>query len=702
MRWSEIILIEDDSARAKRRPVVGVRQATAPVMVRIHRILPHNKYQRKLLAESKYTASKRKDKKVFAGRARLVIELLGQLRRRFRNAVIVAGPAYGSNQWFISSITSMGLEFVVALRPKRRIAIVAEGGTNKVTLQCPAQLLDSARWENFVINPPTAVSPVEYSAADLGKAKLPKGRTGRLFAAEIGAIPGVHRGTIFGLSSDRTASLEQLLLTIGWHRWIRSLVRREERQASLKTSTSKFKKGSQPLGSTFKTIQIRARANIALARRHDSDFKQPQNKTSRIEQAHEPDLAQSKSRLKSLNVVELFAGAGGMGLGFLMSNSTNHQYRLAFSGEVNPIYVETLRLNHQFIASAEGFGKPQIIPEEISPLDLRERASAAIVKERAIKAGEIHVVIGGPPCQGFSNANRNSWASSNPNNQLVDTFFLYIEMLRPRLFLMENVQGILWTQRTSKCVGVVDHLATRMRNAGYIVFPKLIDAVWYGVPQYRSRFFLLGLRNDLGYSADDFGEWGPFPKPTHGPGTNRNYISVKSAIADLPQIGNGHMASEMEYHQQKSEISSNNEFLKLMRERAPLGVVYDHVTSRHADYVIERYKQLPPGGNWRNISHLLTNYSDTERTHSNIYRRLSWDEPAITIGHYRKSMIVHPAQPRGLSLREASRLQSFPDWFHFSGGTSDSARGLTHKQQQLANAVCPLVSKAIAEHLALL
>jgi site-specific DNA-cytosine methylase len=121
------------------------------------------------------------------------------------------------------------------------------------------------------------------------------------------------------------------------------------------------------------------------------------------------------------------------------------------------------------------------------------------------------------------------------------------------------------------------------------------------------------------------------------------------------------------------------------------------VTSKHADYVIDRYRKIPAGGNWEDIRDELTNYAEVSRTHSNIYRRLRWDEPSITIGHYRKSMLVHPSQHRGLSLREAARLQSFPDWFRFAGTANGDAGGLVHKQQQLANAVCPLVTKAVAE-----
>src|SRR5262249_14083532 len=108
-------------------------------------------------------------------------------------------------------------------------------------------------------------------------------------------------------------------------------------------------------------------------------------------------------------------------------------------------------------------------------------------------------------------------------------------------------------------------------------------------------------------------------------------------------------------------------------------IIYDHVTSRHADYVIDRYRRIPQGGNWENIRDHLTNYTDVSRTHSNIYRRLRWNEPSITIGQYRKSMLVHPSQHRGLSLREAARLQSFPDWFRFSGtGGITRAKDASH------------------------
>jgi site-specific DNA-cytosine methylase len=136
-----------------------------------------------------------------------------------------------------------------------------------------------------------------------------------------------------------------------------------------------------------------------------------------------------------------------------------------------------------------------------------------------------------------------------------------------------------------------------------------------------------------------------------------------------------------------------------MREGAEVGTITDHVTSRHAGYVLQRYEKIPQGGNWQDIQNMMSNYAAVDRTHSNIYRRLRSDEPSITIGHYRKSMLVHPTQTRGLSLREAARLQSFPDWFRFAGSAAGHQGGLMHKQQQLANAVSPLVAKAIANYL---
>jgi DNA-cytosine methyltransferase len=441
----------------------------------------------------------------------------------------------------------------------------------------------------------------------------------------------------------------------------------------------------------MQSVPFVARANIALAHRQDSQL----DLEERIKPTLRGLLARSEGQL---NVVELFAGAGGMGLGFMAAQRKGVRYRVVSSTELNPIYAATLKRNHAEFARQV---RDEVTTAECLPGDLRAKESLARIASEARSAGGAHVVIGGPPCQGFSNANRNSWSSKNPNNRLVDVFVDYIEKLSPRAFVMENVQGILWTsarQGRESAPTVVESIARRLRRAGYVVFPKLLDAAWYGAPQFRSRFFLVGLHQDLGYGPSDFGSWGPFPKPTHGHGRARPYVTVGQAIGDLPVLGNGSSESPMAYDE-VPEALKKNRFLRFVRSGAPRGAIHDHVTSKHASYVLERYKRIPQGGNWEDVVVSMSNYADVRRTHSNIYRRLTWNQPSITIGHYRKSMLIHPRQHRGLSLREASRLQAFPDWFRFCGTPDGREGGLVHKQQQLANAVSPVVSKAIAQFL---
>src|SRR5262249_31546454 len=139
-----------------------------------------------------------------------------------------------------------------------------------------------------------------------------------------------------------------------------------------------------------------------------------------------------------------------------------------------------------------------------------------------------------------------------------------------------------------------------------------------------------------GYRRDEFGPWGPFPLPTHGPGCARSYVTVQQAIGELPPVENGDASAKLVYREPASTELRSNGFLSFVRSGASSGVIFDHVASRHADYVIDRYRRIPQGGNWQDIAQSLTNYANVERTHSNIYRRLKWSEPSITIGHYRK------------------------------------------------------------------
>jgi DNA-cytosine methyltransferase len=581
------------------------------------------------------------------------------------------------------------LEFVVEVDPSRKVEFArAREGVRS----CPPQdRLVNASWQPVSLSMPAGAT--QCLAANLGKATVASAEDLTCFALMLGGIKGYRRGVLVGVTSlDLADKLKKLAQLLAWTRWIRLPVRRAKRsQAPAQIDPGRPVQGSDRVPA----LDLLVRANRRIAAGQDARAAE-QRAQQLAERA--PLRRRLTARKSILNVVELFAGAGGMGLGFLSARSGDgHRYRIAGSAEIHPIYTRTLELNHAYMRDV-GLTPAGSTPREHVPMDLCSDKNRARLAEMARERGEIDVMIGGPPCQGFSNANRNSWSSTNPNNRLVDAFLDCVSLMSPKLLLMENVQGILWTPRDEgdTDLSVAAHVLERLAAMGYLVFPKLLDAVWYGAPQNRNRFFLMGIHRDVGYSTEDFGHWGPFPKPTHGPGTGKAFVTVRDAIADLPKLVNGEALAERPYLEDRTRLEQNA-FLRSMRAGAPAEVIWDHVTSKHAEYVIERYKGIGQGQNWQAVRELMTNYADVERTHSNIYRRLAWSEPAITMGHYRKSMIIHPSQHRGLSLREAARLQSFPDWFRFAGSTGEGDGGLMHKQQQLANAVCPTVTKAVAE-----
>ena len=163
-------------------------------------------------------------------------------------------------------------------------------------------------------------------------------------------------------------------------------------------------------------------------------------------------------------------------------------------------------------------------------------------------------------------------------------------------------------------------------------------------------------------------------------------VTVREAISDLPQLENGAIYETLPY---RNGCPSN--YARKMR--GDLKESSNHCVTKNSSIVIERYKHIPQGGNWENIPQkLMKNYTDKTRCHTGIYHRLRENEPSIVIGNYRKNMLIHPTQNRGLSVREAARLQSFPDWYEFKGH-------LGFQQQQVGNAVPPYMSQRVFEEI---
>lgn len=338
--------------------------------------------------------------------------------------------------------------------------------------------------------------------------------------------------------------------------------------------------------------------------------------------------------------IDLFSGAGGMSLG---AQKAGVDIKLAV--ELDTSAFETFAFNH-----------PETLAIQTDIQGLKNLSIPYAKKDI--------IVFGGPPCQGFSTSNQRTRSSENEKNWLYQAFVDFVRKVQPGWVVFENVRGILETEG-----GVfAERVENDLQAMGYKTTAGLLNSADFGVPQARSRFFLIGRLDGNAPSL-------PLPG-AHKP------VTVDEALADLPELWNGSMKSKLPY---KHEAASD--YAKLMRGN--LLTCENNLVSRNADYVIERYKVIPQGGNWEDIpEHMMLNYLDRSRCHTGIYRRLRGDAASVVIGNFRKNMLIHPHEHRGLSVREAARLQSFPDSFVFKGSI-----GL--QQQQVGNAVPPLLAYQI-------
>ncbi|RWX02209.1 DNA cytosine methyltransferase [Flavobacterium cerinum] len=348
----------------------------------------------------------------------------------------------------------------------------------------------------------------------------------------------------------------------------------------------------------------------------------------------------SIERVNNFDAIDIFCGAGGLSLG-----AERAGLNIAMAVEKDVFASETFLHNHPLA---------KIVCDDICDINPLNYVSP-----------NPFIVFGGPPCQGFSTSNTKTRSLENTNNYLFHEFLRFVNELQPSWFLFENVEGI-----TSFDEGnTVKEIKRLFGELGYITTEKVLYASDYGVPQHRNRFIMVGNRLGIDFS---------FPEKL-------DYkISVKEAISDLPKLKNGQATYELPYSKKLDKCS---EYAKLMRQSS--GKSLQNFVSMNKDYVIERYKYIGQGQNWKAIpDSLMQNYKDKNNCHSGIYKRLNAKLPSVVISNYRKNMLIHPTQDRGLSVREAARLQSFPDNFVFKGS-------LTHIQQQIGNAVPPLLAEVI-------
>lgn len=343
--------------------------------------------------------------------------------------------------------------------------------------------------------------------------------------------------------------------------------------------------------------------------------------------------------------IDLFSGAGGLSLGAELAGI---KIRLAI--EQDKAAALTYSNNHPNVVMLnDDIRKFTTIPKELKNL-----------KEQTI-------VIGGPPCQGFSLSNVRTRNKENTKNWLFEEFIRITEMWLPDWIVLENVSGILKTADGYFWKKIKQSFTA----LGYTLNEDVLCAYDFGVPQNRNRVFLVG--NLHGIKFD-------FPKPEE----QIIRTTVADAIADLPFLVNGASIYRLPYKQK-----ATSQYAKRLRGHSKYA--YNNLVSFNSELILERYKYIPQGGNWKDIpSELMQNYTDCSRCHTGIYHRLSMGKPSSVIGNYRKNMLIHPLEDRGLSVREAARIQSFPDSFIFSGS-------IGQQQQQVGNAVPPMLAKIVFE-----
>jgi DNA (cytosine-5)-methyltransferase 1 len=374
--------------------------------------------------------------------------------------------------------------------------------------------------------------------------------------------------------------------------------------------------------------------------------------------------------VRALSVVDLFAGVGGFSAGFLRANQENEefQFNLKLLVDSDPTASFAFKKNYPLIP---------YWTKDISKLSGEE-----FLETLQFKSGELDVLIGGPPCQGFS-PNGKRWLEDN-RNLLFSHFIRLSQHARPRCVILENVPPAL--------TAFAQLFDEEVQNAfsGYIVRIAVLNASQFGVPQIRRRAFVVALREDLGISNFDFPS-GPFDEMGVGwdahleAKSDKRFISVEDAIGDLPELKAGNAFDGTSYPNESTTTYQHD------RRKGAIAL-FNHVARAHSKAFLDKIACIKPGqGN----SQLPDGKRFSDNYFSQAYARLHPRGIGFTItAHFRNpgsGRFTHYRDNRSITVREAARLQSFDDRFIFYGSDRDQER-------HVGNAVPPLLSAALARH----
>lgn len=340
-------------------------------------------------------------------------------------------------------------------------------------------------------------------------------------------------------------------------------------------------------------------------------------------------------------VIDLFAGVGGLSLGFEKKG-----FDVVLANEYDASIAASYIANHK---------NTKMIVGDITSLDLEDTFGKL--------AGTVDVVIGGPPCQGFSQKGQRK-TIHDERNFLFKYYVSVVELVKPKYFVMENVPNLLTAEG-----GYFRHEIEELFNKlGYSLEYGVLNASDYGVPQNRRRAVIIGKLN---------GDAPKLPIP------QGNKVTIWDAISDLAYLESGEGSEEQEY-----KYPAESDYEKMLR--ADASTLFNHVATKHSPLALERLSLIPPNAG----REVLPEEHLTKSIYSGTWTRMKKDEISVTITTRfdtpSSGKFTHPFLNRAITVREAARIQSFPDDFRFVGNKGS-------QMKQVGNAVPPLLAAAIAE-----
>lgn len=346
------------------------------------------------------------------------------------------------------------------------------------------------------------------------------------------------------------------------------------------------------------------------------------------------------------NVMDLFAGVGGLSYGF----SKLPDFNIVAANEIEKDIAAAYSLNH-----------PEVRMINCDINDLTEERINEILDGK-----KVDIIVGGPPCQSYSTVGKRQM------DDRANLFLQYkriLQIVQPTAFVFENVVGILSMDKGN----LFKRVQEEFNSIGYDLKYKVLNAVDYGVPQQRERVILVGFKGNNPFE---------YPEATHGEG-KKPFVTLKDALGDLPVIKSG--GSSTEYAK-----DADNEFLEFVRKSGDS--LTEHKAPNNGAHLIRIMETLKDGQSKDDLPEEIRPKSG----YGNTYAKLWWEKPSTTITRNfacpSSSRCIHPRDSRAMSIREGARLQSFPDDYVFFG--SDGMKRL-----EIGNAVPPLLSLAIAKQM---